>query len=116
MELANGGTIFLDEIGEMPLDMQAKLLRVIQDRSVVRIGGTRKNYVDIRIIAATNKDLRTEIKMNSFRADLFYRLNVFSLIIPPLRERIDDVEPLVVCFVNKFSSRFNKKSFKSIKT
>lgn len=108
-ELANGGTIFLDEIGEMPLDMQAKLLRVIQDRSVVRIGGTRKNYVDIRIIAATNKDLRTEIKMNSFRADLFYRLNVFSLIIPPLRERIDDVEPLVVCFVNKFSSRFNKK-------
>jgi PAS domain S-box len=93
-ELANRGTIFLDEASDMSLSMQAKLLRVIQDREVERIGGTQPIKVDVRIIAATNRDLQQLVKENKFRLDLFYRINVISLELPPLRERSDDIEPL----------------------
>lgn len=90
-ELANGGTILLDEIGSMPLDMQAKLLRVLEEREFERIGGTRRIDLDIRIISSTNEDLEDAVKRGKFRQDLFYRLNVIRLQIPPLRERIDDI-------------------------
>ncbi|WP_088227575.1 sigma-54-dependent Fis family transcriptional regulator [Desulfosporosinus sp. FKB] len=93
-ELANKGTIFLDEVGDMTLSMQAKLLRVIQDREIERIGGTQPIRVDVRIIAATNRNLQQLVKEGKFRLDLFYRINVISLELPPLRERSDDIEPL----------------------
>lgn len=94
-ELANGGTILLDEIGDIPLTMQAKLLRVLQERALERVGGTRTINVDIRIIAATNQDLKKMVAEGRFRADLFYRLNVIGIHIPPLRERIDDLSRLI---------------------
>jgi len=94
-ELADKGTIFLDEIGDMSLNLQAKLLRVLQERSFERLGSTKTITVDVRIISATNKDLEKAIKENSFREDLFYRLNVINLRLPPLRERPEDIEPLV---------------------
>ncbi len=93
-EQANGGTIFIDEIGELPLDMQPKLLRVLEERTVKRVGGNQRIKIDARVIAATNRDLRTEVNRNAFRADLFYRLNVVRIHIPPLRERTGDVERL----------------------
>jgi two-component system, NtrC family, response regulator AtoC len=93
-ELADGGTIFLDEIGDLPLHLQAKLLRVIQDRSFERVGDSRTLSVNVRIIAATNHDLRREVEARRFREDLLYRLRVFPIDIPPLRERLEDVEPL----------------------
>jgi transcriptional regulator of acetoin/glycerol metabolism len=97
-ELADGGTIFLDEIGETPLEMQAALLRVIEDKSLIRVGGTKINTVDVRIIAATNKNLKEEVQAGKFREDLYYRLNVFTIHLPPLRERKDDI-PLLVDYI-----------------
>ncbi|BEH09424.1 MULTISPECIES: sigma 54-interacting transcriptional regulator [Geobacter] len=111
-ELADGGTIFLDEIGEMPLDLQSKLLRVIQDGEFERLGNPRTIKVDVRIIAASNKTLDEEVKKGRFREDLFYRINVFPIMIPPLRQRTDDI-PLLV---NHFVAKFNKKIGKKIST
>ncbi|MEL7001703.1 MAG: sigma 54-interacting transcriptional regulator, partial [Bacteroidota bacterium] len=107
-ELANKGTIFLDEIGEMPLELQAKLLRVLQEKEVERIGGNTVIKVDVRIITATNRNLEEEIAHNRFRSDLFYRLNVFPISIPPLRERKNDILPLVNHFIKIKSKRIGK--------
>ena len=111
-ELADHGTIFLDEIGEMPLELQSKLLRVIQDGEFERLGSPRSIKVDVRIIAASNRNLEEEIRNGRFREDLFYRLNVFPITIPPLRQRKDDI-PLLV---NHFVTKFNKKTGKRIET
>lgn len=105
-ELAHGGTIFLDEIGDMPLDLQAKLLRVLQTREIMRVGDVRPIWIDVRVIAATNRDLISEIRNDNFRADLFYRLNVVTLTIPPLRQRPEDIEALVMHFLEKMGHRF----------
>jgi DNA-binding NtrC family response regulator len=102
-EKANGGTLFLDEIGDMGLGLQSKLLRVLQDREIRPVGGTQSQKVDVRIIAATNKDLDREIRSGRFREDLYYRLNVIPIHIPPLRERPDDIPALVEAFVRKHS-------------
>lgn len=111
-ELANGGSLFLDEIGDLPLYLQPKLLRVIEDKRVQRLGSNEYIDVDIRIIAATNKDLKQMIKENKFREDLYYRLNVIPMKIPPLRERKEDIEVLSNYFKNKYSKIFNKKNIK----
>jgi len=108
-ELADGGTIFLDEIGEMPMELQCKLLRVIQDGEFERLGSPRTIKVDVRIIAASNRKLEEEIKKGSFREDLYYRLNVFPITIPPLRARKDDIRLLVNFFVAKFNKKIGKK-------
>jgi len=108
-ELAKGGTIFMDEIGEMPLPLQAKLLRVIQERSFERVGGTREIKAEVRIIAATNRNLREEVAQRRFREDLYYRLNVFPLQLPPLRERVDAIPLLVEYFMQRFSRQVGKK-------
>ena len=108
-ELANKGVIFLDEIGDMPLYLQVKLLRVLQERKITRIGSNQVIDIDVRVIAATNKDLRAMIKENKFREDLFYRLNVIPLEIPPLRERKEDIAELVMFLVAKYARLFNKK-------
>ena len=110
-ELANGSTIFLDEIGELNYSVQSKLLRILQDHIIQRVGGTTSKKVDIRLIAATNKNLYEEVKYNRFREDLFFRLNVFPIYIPPLRERKEDIEPLAEHFLQKFN-RDLKKSIK----
>jgi len=102
-ELANGGTIFLDEIGDMPLEMQAKLLRVLQNKTISRIGGNREIKLGIRVISATNKNLASEIKSGKFRKDLFFRINVFTITIPPLRERIGDIPTLATFFLHKLN-------------
>ncbi len=102
-ELANGGTIFLDEIGEMSLPLQVKLLRVIQEREFERVGGNRTIHVDVRIIAATNQDLETLVEEKRFRKDLFYRLNVIPIVIPPLRERRSDIPLLIDHFLTRFN-------------
>lgn len=107
-ELADQGTIFLDEIGDMPLDLQASLLRVLEEKKVLRLGGTRLIPVDVRIIAATNKDLQNEIARQRFRRDLYYRLAVISITIPPLRERSDDILVLAEEFIQRICRRFNK--------
>ena len=103
-ELAHGGTIFLDEIGDMSLDMQVKLLRVLQERTVDPIGGTRQVQVDVRVVAATHRDLETEIAAGRFREDLYYRLNVLPMVTPPLRERNADVAELLGFFAKKCAS------------
>src|SRR5690606_36039588 len=90
-QAADGGTLFLDEIGELPLQLQVKLLRALQEKVVMKVGDTKAESVDIRVVAATNRDLEEEIKQGAFREDLFYRLNVVNLHLPPLRERGDDV-------------------------
>lgn len=108
-ELANNSTLFLDEIGEMPVGLQAKLLRAIQEREIERIGGTAPVSTDVRIIAATNRDLEKEISAGRFRSDLFYRLNVFPILLPPLRERKDDIPPLARHFLQKSAQAAGKK-------
>ncbi len=105
-EQANGGTIFLDEIGELELSLQSKLLRVLQEKEIRRIGGNKTVKVDVRIVAATNRNLEQEVKKGNFREDLFFRLNVVNVEIPPLRERREDIIPLAVYFIKKFSKEF----------
>jgi formate hydrogenlyase transcriptional activator len=107
-EAAHGGTIFLDEIGEMPLLLQAKLLRVVQEQEFERVGGSRTIRVDVRIIAATNRDLKTMVDEGKFRADLYYRLAVFPVKVPPLRERREDIPMLTRHFVHKHARRMNR--------
>jgi two-component system NtrC family response regulator len=111
-ELADHGTLFLDEIGEMALSLQAKLLRILQEKTFQRVGGTQEQKVDVRIVAATNKDLKEEVEAGRFREDLYYRLNVLHLHLPPLRERIDDIPLLVEHFVGKFARQLNKPELK----
>ena len=108
-EAANGSTIFLDEIGEMPLDIQVKLLRVIQERTLERLGANDPVKVNVRIIAATNRSLDQAVAAGTFREDLYYRLNVFPITIPPLRERVDDIPSLVWTFIDEFSRAFGKR-------
>ena len=105
-ELADAGTIFLDEIGELPLEMQGKLLRVVQDGEFYRVGGTRPVKTDVRIISATNRDLEEEIEKGGFRRDLYYRLNVFPIKVPPLRERREDIPSLVSFFLDRYCKKF----------
>jgi DNA-binding NtrC family response regulator len=108
-ELAHEGTLFLDEIGEMPLELQAKLLRAIQDQEFERVGGNRTIRVDVRIVAATNRDLKAMVDENKFRADLYYRLHVFPLSVPPLRERREDISLLTRYFVQKHARQMGRK-------
>ena len=109
LESAAGGTVFLDEIGEMPLAMQVKLLHVIQDRQIFRVGGTKSIELDIRIIAATNKDLKHEVESGTFREDLYFRLNVVSISVPPLNDRREDIPLLIQHFIMKYSLAFHKQ-------
>src|SRR4030042_3164468 len=109
MEIADTGTLFLDEISEMSTSLQAKLLKVIEDGEFFRVGGTKTVKVDVRFIAATNQDLKTFISEGKFREDLYYRLNVMDIYIPPLRERREDIEPLSIYFLQEYVRRYNKK-------
>lgn len=108
-EVANKGTLFLDEIGDMPLDLQAKLLRVLQEQEFERLGSTQTLHVNVRVVAATNCDLKTMMAEKQFRNDLYFRLNVFPIRIPPLRERPDDIAQLVKAFVSRFATRMNRR-------
>lgn len=108
LELANGGTLFLDEVGELPVEMQVKLLRVLQDQEFYRVGGTERKIVDVRIIAATNQNLEAYIEKGLFREDLYYRLHVVSIQIPPLRERSEDILELIQLFLIEFSTKYQK--------
>jgi len=108
-EQANGGTLFLDEIGDMPINEQISLLRVLQNKEVVRVGGNRIIKINVRIIAATNRDIEKEVQENRFRKDLFYRLNVFSISIPPLNERKEDLIQLTELFIKKYNVMLNKE-------
>jgi DNA-binding NtrC family response regulator len=107
-ELAHGGTLFLDEVGELSPRIQVELLRVLEEKKVVRLGGTEPIEVDFRLIAATNKDLRDEMRAGRFREDLFYRLHVFTIFVPPLRERTADIGPLARAFAQRFAARLNR--------
>lgn len=108
IETANNGTLFLDEIGEMPLNLQAKILEFLQDREIVRVGGMKRIPVDVRVIAATNRDLQTMVRDGSFRRDLYYRLNVVSIHVAPLRKRTGDIMPLTSVFLQKYNARYGK--------
>jgi formate hydrogenlyase transcriptional activator len=108
-ELANGGTLFLDEVGDIPLELQAKFLRVLQEQEFERLGATKTIKVDVRLVAATNRDLQAMVAAREFRSDLFYRLNVFPVMSPPLRDRREDVPRLVQHFTKKFARRMNKR-------
>ena len=108
LEEAHGGTLFMDEIGDMSLTIQAKLLRVIQERDFIPVGATKAKSADIRLVAATNKNLEREVREGRFREDLYYRLNVINIALPPLRDRKDDVEPLTLHFLKKYSLRMKK--------
>ena len=108
LEVASGGTIFLDEISEMSLSMQVKLLRVLQERSIRPVGGTQETAIDVRVIAATNKDLREMVDKNAFREDLYYRVSVIPILVPPLRERRDDIELLANHFLKKYAAAARK--------
>lgn len=107
-EMADGGTLFLDEIGEMPLSLQAKILEVLQDREIVRVGGVKRIPVNVRIIAATNRDLKQMVRDGQFRGDLYYRLNVMTIFVEPLRHRTEDIIPLSALFLHKYNARFGK--------
>jgi transcriptional regulator with GAF, ATPase, and Fis domain len=107
-ELAAGSTVFLDEVGELPLEAQVKLLRVVQDRVIERLGSAQPIKVDVRVIAATNRNLEEAVAARTFREDLFYRLNVFPITVPPLRERVRDIPALVWSFVDEYSKAFGK--------
>jgi two-component system response regulator HydG len=109
LEEADGGTLFLDEIGDVSPAVQAKLLRVIQERDFIPVGSTRPKKVDVRFVAATNKDLEREVREGRFREDLYYRLNVISISLPPLRERREDIEPLALHFLRRFAGRMSKE-------
>ena len=108
-EAANGGTIFLDEIGELTPDMQIALLRILQEKEFERVGGNRTIHADVRVIAATNRDLQREVGEGHFRADLYYRLNVFPIHSPALRQRNDDIPILVDYFISRFATRMGKR-------
>jgi transcriptional regulator with GAF, ATPase, and Fis domain len=108
-EAADGSTLFLDEIGELPLEVQVKLLRVLQDRVIERLGSTQSIKVNVRIIAATNRNLEKAVEEKTFRQDLYYRLNVFPITVPPLRDRVEDLPGLVSQFIEDFSSSFGKR-------
>ena len=105
MELSNGGTLFLDEIGDMPLDMQVKLLRMIEERSFTRVGGSKAISIDVRFVCATHRDLRQLIEEQKFREDLFYRINVFPILLPPLRARLEDIPALVNSIIKRFEAQ-----------
>jgi hydrogenase-4 transcriptional activator len=107
-QMADGGTLFLDEIGDMPLELQPKLLRALQEREFERLGSAQTVRVNVRVVAATNQDLGQMVTKKLFRADLFYRLNVIPICLPPLRERVQDILPLTEFFVAKYAARFNK--------
>jgi len=109
IEMANGGSLFLDEIGAMPLNLQVKLLQVIQNRQIIRVGGTEPIEVDIRIIAASNKDIKMLVKRGKFREDLYYRLNVIPIHIEPIRKRKEDIFPLTRHFIEKYNTKYKKK-------
>ncbi|WP_323490858.1 sigma-54 dependent transcriptional regulator [Flavobacterium sp. PL02] len=110
IEEANGGTLFLDEIGEMPLELQAKLLRVLETSEYIQLGDTKPRKSNFRLIAATNRDLKVESEEHRFRSDLYFRLNIFEIKIPPLRERVKDISPLAHYYVKQFSEKINKKA------
>lgn len=114
-ELADGGTLFLDEINELSLNLQVKLLRAIQERRIMRIGGTHEIEVDIRIISATNQKLKNQVSEGKFRQDLYYRLNVANINLPPLRERKEDIAVLSKCFLNKFNKKYDFNKSLSLK-
>src|SRR5208283_962376 len=107
-ELADKGTLFLDEVGEIPLMLQAKLLRVLEDQSFRRLGGLKDIQLDLRVIAATNKNLREAVKEGAFRQDLYFRLNVIQILIPPLRDRVEDIVPLTKFFVEHYNHKFKR--------
>jgi transcriptional regulator with PAS, ATPase and Fis domain len=113
IEMAHGGTLFLDEVGELPLVLQKKLLRFLQEKEFVRVGGTKRRKVDVRILAATNKDLEAEVQAGTWREDLFYRLNVITIHIPPLRERKEDISLLVNFFLDKYNAQ-NQRSIQGV--
>jgi len=107
IELADCGTLLLDEVADLPITMQVKLLRVLEERLVMRVGGTKSKKVDFRLIAATNKNLEQMVKKQKFREDLFYRLNVIPVVIPPLRERKEDIIPFILFFLDKFNKKYD---------
>ncbi len=111
-EEADNGTVFLDELGEMPLDLQAKLLRVLETGEFLKVGDSKSTKVNIRIIAATNRDLKKETEAGNFREDLYYRISVFTIALPPLRDRVNDIEELARYFTSHFAAKINKKSVK----
>src|SRR5207237_2784368 len=110
VEMADGGTLFLDEVAEIPLVSQPKLLRFLEDQSFIRVGGSRKTSVDVQIIAATNRDLRSMVEQWTFRADLYFRLNVVPIVLPALRERREDIIPLLRLWLADAQERYGKSA------